>query len=126
MSAAVLGLVTAALGAVGAVARLLADRWLSAHLPSPVPVATVVVNTVGSFALGVVAGAVRWLGLDEGLAHVLGAGLLGAFTTFSTVSLEAVELLRARRHGAAAVVALGGLAVCLAAGAAGLALTAAL
>ena len=49
-------------------------------------------------------------------------GLLGAFTTFSTVSLDAVQQAREGRWGWAAAVAGGGLAVCLLAAGAGLAL----
>ena len=78
-------------GAVGAPARYLADRWVSALLPGPFPWGTFAVNVAGSFALGLLAAAApAWL------QAVGGAGFCGALTTFSTFSFETVELLE---HG---------------------------
>ncbi len=118
----VLVLLTAALGGVGAVARFTADRLLAPRMPDGLPFATVVINVVGSFVLGVLVGAGRWHGLDDGVVQVVGAGLLGGFTTFSTVSLDAVQQVREGRWAVGAAIAGGGLLVCLVAGGAGLAL----
>ncbi len=118
----VLVLLTAALGGVGAVARFAADRFLAPRMPDGLPFATVVINAVGSFVLGVLVGASRWHGLDDGVVQVVGAGLLGAFTTFSTVSLDAVQQIREGRWAVGTAIAGGGLLVCLAGGGAGLAL----
>jgi CrcB protein len=90
------------LGGCGAVARfgltlLVADR-LHPHLP----VGTLVVNVSGSFLLGLLAGAAV-----EGDARLLlGAGLLGAYTTFSTWMLETqrIEEVGRRRIAVANVV----------------------
>ncbi len=123
MSAVVLVL-TAGLGGVGAVARFAADRFLAPRMPAGLPLATVVVNAVGSLALGIVVGAGRWHGLEPWVVQVLGAGLLGGFTTFSTVSLDAVQQVRLGRWRTGAAIAGGGLLVCLVAGCAGLALAA--
>lgn len=108
-------------GALGAVGRFTADRAIGARLPAGVPLTTVVINVVGSLALGVVVGAGTWHGLAPAVVQVLGTGLLGGFTTFSTVSLDAVQQARQGRWGWAAAIAGGGLAVCLAAAGAGLA-----
>jgi CrcB protein len=72
------------LGGCGALARfgltlLVADR-LHPHLP----LGTLAVNVSGSFLLGLIAGAS--LGGDVRL--ILGAGGIGAYTTFSTWVLE--------------------------------------
>lgn len=72
------------LGGCGALARfgltlLIADR-LHPHLP----LGTLAVNVSGSFLLGLIAGAS--LGGDARL--ILGAGGIGAYTTFSTWMLE--------------------------------------
>ena len=72
------------LGGCGALARfgltlLVADR-LHPHLP----LGTLAVNVSGSFLLGLIAGAS--LGGDARL--ILGAGGIGAYTTFSTWMLE--------------------------------------
>lgn len=84
-------LVVAAGGALGASAR-----WLIADA-APVaagtfPVTTLVVNVVGAFLLGAlvaaVAGRGRWW-----LRPLLGTGVLGGFTTFSTFAVETDRLL---------------------------------
>jgi CrcB protein len=76
-------------GAVGAVARALAGRFIR----SDFPLATLLVNIGGSFLLALAyAGPV---GDNELLRALIGAGFCGAFTTFSTFILEVVLLLRA-------------------------------
>ncbi len=86
-------------GGVGAVVRHLAHT--AAHRAGqPSTRATLAVNWVGSFAIGIVTG----LGVDvvpAAIAVPITAGLLGGFTTFSTASVEAAELWRDGRHGAA-------------------------
>jgi len=57
------------------------------------PWATLVVNALGSAALGVLSGAP----LDERSLAILGAGLCGGLTTFSTLALDLVLLVRERR-----------------------------
>jgi CrcB protein len=65
------------------------------------PWATLTVNVVGSALLGCVAALVGRGDLDAGWATVLGAGLAGGLTTFSTFSLDVVELWREHRTGRA-------------------------
>jgi CrcB protein len=59
-----------------------------------------VVNVVGSFVLGVVAG---WPGLPTWVMPLLGIGFCGALTTFSTLAFETWVFLeeRAWKHLAA-------------------------
>jgi CrcB protein len=104
-----------ALGAgLGAVLRYLVDRSVPAH---HFPRGTIVVNTTGSFALGLVTA-----GLTGDLATVLATGVLGGYTTLSTYAVETTALLE-RRRGLAAALNVGLSAVLgLAAAAAGLAL----
>lgn len=118
MSPVVLFLLVALAGGVGAGLRWLADVLLSRLLPSGFPWAILVVNTTGSFALGLITGAA--LG-TEWLA-VLGTGLLGGYTTFSTVAVDTQVLAGEGRRGAAWADALGTLALTVAAALAGLAL----
>ena len=81
-------------GAVGAVLRF----YLSETLPSEAfPWATLSVNLVGSFLLGVVMAATLVDALGETEALLLGVGLLGAFTTMSTFSVETVMMVEDRR-----------------------------
>jgi CrcB protein len=74
----------ALLGGAGAVGRLLLDGAVSARTGRRFPYGTLAVNLSGAFVLGLLTGAA--LGGD-GL-RLLGTGLLGAFTTFSTWAFE--------------------------------------
>ena len=83
----------AAGGAVGAVARYLVMTATGALLGSGFPWATLAVNVAGSFILGalVEAMALSWsVGME--LRAFLVVGVLGAFTTFSTFSLDVAVL----------------------------------
>ena len=87
----------AAGGAVGAVARNGVSR-AAMHLLGPnFPWGTLTVNVLGSFAMGFF---VVWLAHREpatpALRAFLTVGMLGAFTTFSTFSLDVVTLYRDR------------------------------
>lgn len=75
-------------GAAGAAARYLIIVRMSSS-----PAATLLVNIIGSFALGALAVA----GGAATLA-VAGAGFLGAFTTFSTFALQTLQLHHDRRR----------------------------
>ena len=77
-------------GAVGSAGRYLVDRAFGER---SFPIATLTVNLVGSFLLGLLVG---WLGsrVATGLRLALFTGLLGGFTTFSTFALESSVLLR--------------------------------
>jgi CrcB protein len=108
---------TAFAGGVGAAARFVVDGLGRERLPGPW--AIVVVNIVGSFALGLLTG----VGLGEPCATALGVGLLGGWTTFSTASHDTLDLLRDGRPGRAAAHAVGTLLLSVGASALGLALT---
>ena len=81
-------------GALGSLARygvgLAAARWLGLAFPW----GTLVVNVAGGLAMGVLFARVG--PEQEGLRLLVGVGVLGGFTTFSTFSLETVRLLE---HG---------------------------
>ncbi|MBI5137051.1 MAG: fluoride efflux transporter CrcB [Nitrospirae bacterium] len=82
-------------GFFGAVARYLLGGWVYRLLPGTFPFGTLFVNVLGSLLLGVVfqLGTER-AALSPELRVALATGFLGAFTTFSTFSLETVNLLR--------------------------------
>jgi CrcB protein len=86
------------------------------------PIATLVVNVVGSFAIGLMAGWVESGTLEEAHRQFLAIGLLGALTTFSTFSLETLDLLRAGSYGAAGASVLLNVVLALGAARIGLAL----
>lgn len=84
------------IGAVlGANARYLVGVWAAGRFGADFAYGTLIVNVTGSFALGVLAGLLSGrLALPEELRFMLGIGFLGAFTTFSTFSVETMNMLR--------------------------------
>ena len=75
-------------GAVGAYARFAVGTWVMARRPGAFPAGTFAVNLTGAFALGLLTG----LAVTGDALLVLGTGLLGAYTTFSTWMVEAQRL----------------------------------
>ena len=77
-------------GALGAVGRYLSIVLIGHWLNSGLPYGTMVVNIVGSFALGCLlsALALEWSPSQEVRSFVQ-VGILGAFTTFSAFSMDA-------------------------------------
>jgi CrcB protein len=111
-------------GAVGAPLRYMVDTLISRRLEGAFPLGTLLVNVSGSFVLGLLSGLAIYHGLPGTPKLVLGTGLVGAYTTFSTFSLETVTLVEeGESRLAAGNVVANGLAGAAAA-AAGLALAA--
>lgn len=100
-------------GGVGAVARFMLDGAVRRRWPTDFPFATLVINVTGSFALGVLAGAVTAQRMGPEALLIAGTGFLGGYTTFSTASLETVRLLHNREPLRAVLYGLGGAALCL-------------
>lgn len=80
--------------ALGAPARYLADRFVQTRLGSDFPWGTLLVNIVGSLALGVITGVAD--ALAPALGAALGIGFCGALTTYSTFSYETFRLLESK------------------------------
>jgi CrcB protein len=83
-------------GAVGAPLRYLTDRFVSSRHDSSFPWGTFTVNVVGSFILGLLAGAALVGAGSSTLGLLLGVGLCGALTTYSTLSYETARLFEQR------------------------------
>jgi len=107
---------------VGALARYLLDQAVSRRWESALPWGTFVVNVSGSFVLGLLTGLAAHQGLSAHVLTVLGTGICGGYTTFSTFSYESVRLAEDGSALAAAGNVLGSLAAGLLAAAAGLGL----
>lgn len=103
------------LGGVGAVLRFQIDRLISAGREGEFPLGTFVINIVGAFVLGLLTGAQ----VTGTTLFMVGTGLLGSFTTFSTWILE-TERLAEDGEEAVALASVGlGIVLGLAAGGAG-------
>ena len=103
-------------GGFGAVARYAISTWIFDSTSHKFTYATLSVNVLGSFVMGVL----FVLILEKGLLPpewrgVLMIGFLGAFTTFSTFSLDALGLWQNGHLFLALVYALGTVVLCLAA-----------
>lgn len=82
-------------GSIGAVCRYAVSIQMKRILSTEFPLATFLINLVGSFFLGML------LASDPGSLTklLLGTGFLGGFTTFSTFQIENVTLFRKGSYG---------------------------
>jgi CrcB protein len=118
MAALLIGLA----GAIGTMLRYAITLGLGRMTGAAFPFGTLIVNLAGSFLLGIVAQAFAGAtiaGVDARL--VLGVGLLGGFTTYSSFNLEVIRLFEQGAAVRAAVYLLGTVLGCLAAGVLGIA-----
>ncbi|PBC85002.1 MULTISPECIES: fluoride efflux transporter CrcB [unclassified Streptomyces] len=91
---------------VGAPLRFLTDRYVQSRHDTVFPWGTFTVNVVGSLILGLLTGAVFAGVASSHVQLLLGTGLCGALTTYSTFSYETLRLAadRARASAVANVV----------------------
>lgn len=80
-------LLVAAGAAVGAPLRYLTDRYVQSRHATTFPWGTLAANVLGSLVLGALTGAA-----DPRLHLLVGTGLCGALTTYSTFSYETLQL----------------------------------
>ena len=103
MSASLTPLVVVAVlaaGAVGAVLRYALSRALPVR-PGHLPGGILIVNVVGSGVAGALIGLAERAALDGDLRLVLVTGFCGGLTTFSTWTVETIELIDGGRWRAA-------------------------
>ncbi len=86
----VVGLLLA--GAVGALLRYEVELHVRRRLGPEFPWGTLVINVTGAFVLGLLTGLADHRGVPGAVLTVVGTGLLGAFTTFSTFAFDTVGL----------------------------------
>lgn len=93
--------------AVGAPLRYLTDRAVQSRHDSVFPWGTLAVNLAGSFLLGLLATGATMHAVPGSLVALLGTGLCGALTTYSTFAYETVRLAatRTRCYAAANIAA---------------------
>lgn len=100
-------------GALGACARFAIGMWLQPQ-PGRFPVATFTANVVGCFLMGMLYVMIierQWL--PPSWRPPLMVGFLGALTTFSSFSIEALALWHTHHNLLAATYVIGSMVVCL-------------
>ena len=98
-------------GGLGAALRYAVDVAVSSRWRRTFPLGTFLINVTGSLLLGVLVG----LGSGPAALALVGTGVLGGYTTFSTASVDAVRLVRSGRGGTALGYAVGTMLVTVAA-----------
>lgn len=109
-------------GMAGAPLRYLADRAVQARHDSVLAWGTFTANVTGCLLLGLLTGAALAGAASSGLLLLLGTGLCGALTTYSTFSYEALRLAQDGAGRLAAAQVAAGVATGLTATLAGVAL----
>ncbi|OEV08812.1 fluoride efflux transporter CrcB [Streptomyces nanshensis] len=108
-------------GMLGAPLRYLTDRAVQARHESAFPWGTFTVNMAGSLLLGLLTGAAAAGAAGSAVLALLGTGLCGALTTYSTFSYETLRLAENGRAALAAANAAASVLVALGASAVGFA-----
>lgn len=98
-------------GCLGALARYWLGQYIGARVSGAFPLGTFVINVSGSLLLGFLATAAVF---SPVIRQALGVGFLGAYTTFSTWSVETLRLLEDGRYQLAAANVFGSAAAGLA------------
>ena len=84
-------------GAVGAVLRYLTSNFYKFYFPN-FPIGTLFINFIGSFLVGILASNLESRGTSYiFIKYFLIIGILGSFTTFSTFSLETIQLINDKK-----------------------------
>ncbi|MBU8787888.1 MULTISPECIES: fluoride efflux transporter CrcB [Bacillus] len=98
-------------GGLGSVLRFWLGHFISSRSQgAPFPVSIMLINILGSLMLGI------FTALDmqnQMLSIIIGTGFFGGFTTFSTFSVEAVQLLAEKRLKAGAAYILMTMICCI-------------
>ena len=110
-------------GAFGSGARYLTGLATLSLFGPALPYGTLAVNLIGGLLMGALVGALARVGDAGTWRLLLGVGVLGGFTTFSSVSLDAVTMIERGQTGIAFGYVLVSVAGSIAALFAGLSLT---
>ncbi len=108
--------------ALGGLARFWLSIWTVQLLGPRLPWGTLLINVLGSFVIGwfsALTGQDGRLSVAPEVRLFVIVGVCGGFTTFSSFSLQTLELLQREDYGWAAAYIAGSVALCLASVAAG-------
>tara|TARA_B100001971_G_scaffold78694_1_gene72507 strand:- start:102 stop:476 length:375 start_codon:yes stop_codon:yes gene_type:complete len=100
-------------GAVGAVLRYLTSNFYKFYFPN-FPIGTLFINFIGSFLIGILASNLESRGTSYiFIKYFLIIGILGSFTTFSTFSLETIQLVNDKKLFLSLVYILLSISLCI-------------
>ncbi len=107
-------LAIAAGGAIGSVLRFLMSSWVYAVAGRGFPYGTLAVNIVGSLLIGLLTVVlIERMSLGPEWRAAILIGVLGGFTTFSSFSIETLNLIEAGAHAKAIANVLLSVVVCV-------------
>lgn len=86
-------------GGLGAALRFVSDGLIMRRVRSGYPWGTFVINSVGSLLLGFLTGLSDSSVLDADWLTILGGGVMGGFTTFSTAMVDTAHMLQKQKYG---------------------------
>ena len=90
-------------GALGSLSRYLVSGWVHGLVSGTFPWGTLLVNTSGSFVIGLLWGMFEMRDMAPHIRTFAFIGFLGGYTTFSSYALETMNLVRDGDVGMAAM-----------------------
>ena len=105
-------------GALGSMARFWLGNAVVLAVGSEFPWGTLLINVIGSFVIsffGMLTGTSQRFAAPYEARVLVTVGLCGGFTTFSSFSLQTIELARAGQAGRAGIYVAASVSLCLAA-----------
>ena len=105
-------------GALGSVARFWLGNVVALAAGSAFPWGTLLINVVGSFVISffsILTGGAQRFALPNEARIFVTVGICGGFTTFSSFSLQTVELMRSGQPARAGIYVAASVILCLAA-----------
>ncbi len=87
-------------GGIGAALRFAVDGQIKSRAGARFYAGTILINLTGCLLLGLLTGLAESGSLGPDALAVVGTGILGGYTTFSTASFETARLLQEGKRGA--------------------------
>lgn len=100
-------------GIGGAIGAMLRYAISCIPVKTSFPILTLITNIIGAFAIGIIVALATKNNMSTNMILLLKTGVCGGFTTFSTFSMEAYNLLKDKKTAAGIMYALLSLVLCI-------------